>query len=303
VGTVNHTDKNIVNIEDQQEENLNEIVSKDNQHIKLACSLQEKKYRKETNLIIFEGRTLIDEAIKRKVKIKSLFYNKDSVLEEFNKDHPEKPEFEIYKISPELMEKISSTDSAPPLVAVSEKPYFADPLHTDSQLSLLEKSSSTKTTGNLFVYCENIQDPGNLGSIIRTAFAAGVETVYLSHDCADIFNPKTIRGSMGTIFCAPVIYKDLSDIKENLKAFSSLNKTSYEIIGTSSYAETSFDEININKLKNILLLVGNESKGLRDESLKACTMNVKINLENDIESLNVLSATSIILFDLKNKLK
>ncbi len=280
----------------------NEIASKDNQHVKLACSLHEKKYRKEKNLILFEGKTLIEEALKRKIKLQSLFYTKDTVLEEFKNDHPEELSFEIYKVSPEIMEKISTTDSSPPLVAISEKPNFVDPLHHDSQLSLLDNQSPERKTGNLFLYCESIQDPGNLGSIIRTAFSAGVEAVYLSHDCSDIFNAKTLRSSMGALFCGPVIYKDLSDIKNNLIAFSSANQTSYEIIGTSSYAETVFDEININKMKNLMLLVGNESKGLREESLKACTMNIRINLENDIESLNVLSATSIILFDLKNKL-
>jgi RNA methyltransferase, TrmH family len=285
------------------EKEQDEIVSKDNQYIKLACSLHEKKYRKEKNLILFEGQTLIEEAIKRKITIKTLFYSKESVLEDFKQEHPEELDFEILQISQELMEKISTTDSAPPLIAISEKPNFADPMHNDSQLNLLQQESPEKKTGNLFVYCENIQDPGNLGSIIRTSFSAGVEAVYLSHDCADIYNPKTLRSSMGTMFCGPVIYKDLSDIKENLKKFSSKNQTSYEIIGTSSYADTAYDEVNINKMKNLMLMVGNESKGLRDESIKACTMSIKIDLENDIESLNVLSATSIILFNLKNKLR
>lgn len=282
-----------------EKEQNNELESKDNQHVKLACSLHEKKYRKEKNLILFEGITLIKEALKRKIKIKTLFYTKDSVIEEFQ---DENASYEIFKISDEIMKKISTTDSLPPLVAISEKPSFEDPLHNDSQLSLLELNSSDKKTGNLFVFCENIQDPGNLGSIIRTAFSAGATAIYLSHDCADIFNPKTLRASMGTMFCGPVVYKDLTDVREMLKSFSSKNQTSYEIIGTSSHAPIQYDEINVNKLKNIILLVGNESKGLREESLKTCTMNIKIDLENDIESLNVLSATSIILFDLKKKL-
>lgn len=298
--TVTPTEKEEIK---EEKPELNEIVSKDNQHVKLACSLHEKKYRKEKNLILFEGKTLIEEALKRNIKIQTLFYFKDDVFEDFKKKHADKINFEAYKVSLEIMEKISTTDSAPPLIAISEKPSFTDPLHNDSQLKLLETLNSDKKVGNLFIYCENIQDPGNLGSIIRTAFSAGVEAVYLSHDCADVYNPKTLRSSMGTMFCGPVVYRDLSELKEQLKAFSSKNQTSYEIIGTSSYAETNFDEININKMKNLLLMVGNESKGLREESLKTCTMNIKINLENDIESLNVLSATSIILFDLKNKLK
>ena len=292
--TVTSTDK----------EELSEITSKDNQHVKLASSLHEKKYRKEKNLILFEGLIIIKEALKRKVKIQSLFYVKDSIWQDLQAEFPQiDPNIKAYKVSHEIMQKISTTDSAAPLVAISEKPDFSDPLHHDTQLSLLENQNKEKTTGNLFVYCENIQDPGNLGSIIRTAFSAGVEAVYLSHDCADIYNPKTLRSSMGTLFCGPVIYKDLSDIKENLKTFSSQNQTSYEIIATSSHAQNNFDEVNFNPMKNLLVLVGNESKGLRDESLKSSTMNLKINLANDIESLNVLSATSIILFDLKNKLK
>jgi TrmH family RNA methyltransferase len=281
-----------------------EITSKDNQHVKLASSLHEKKYRKEKNLVLFEGKIIIEEALKRKVKLQTLFYNKESFINDLKENYAKELEnCEILQLSPELMQKVSTTESAAPLVAISEKPNFADPLHNDSQLSLLESQSPDKKTGNLFIYCENIQDPGNLGSIIRTAFSAGVQAVYLSHDCADIYNPKTLRSSMGTMFCGPVIYKDLQDLKTNMKSFSSQNETSYEIIGTSSHAEVSFDEININPMKNFLLLVGNESKGLREESLKATTMNVRINLENDIESLNVLSATSVVLFELRRKLK
>ncbi len=286
------------------QENNTEITSKDNQHVKLACSLHEKKHRKEEGLILFEGKVLIEEALKRKLSIKKLFYSKDKHFEDLKDNFANELEnIEVYKLSQELLEKISTTDSAPPLVAISEKPNFPDPVHSDEQLSLLDNSKTKNKTGNLFLYCENIQDPGNLGSIIRTAFSAGVEAVYLSHDCADIFNPKTLRSSMSSMFCGPVIYKDLGDLKNQLIDFSSKNQTSYEIIATSSHAEMNYDEININPMKNFVLLVGNESKGLREESLKACTMNIKINLENEIESLNVLAATSIILFGLKNKLK
>ena len=270
-----------------------EITSKDNQHIKLAASLHEKKYRKEHNLILFEGKTIIEEALKRNLEIESLFFQKEDIFNEIKTEFPSK-EFQAFKLNQELMQKIATTDSAPPLIAIFKKPQMPD-LLADAQLK--------NKTGNLFLYCENIQDPGNLGSIIRTAFSAGVEMIYLSPDCADIFNPKTIRSSMGTMFCGPIVYKELKDVKTSLVNFSSQNQTSYEILGTSSHAQRTYQEISVNNLKNFMLLVGNESKGLKKESLEACTMNIKIEMANNIESLNVLAATSIILFDLKNKVK
>ena len=269
-----------------------EIASKDNQHVKLACSLQEKKYRKEENLIIFEGKTLIEEAIKRKLEIQSIFFEKESNIENIFPN----TNINFFKVSQEILEKISSTKTAAPLIAIAKKPEMQDPLKNNNP------SETNKSTGEIFLFCENLQDPGNLGSIIRTAYAAGVKAIYLSPDCADIFNPKTIRSSMGAIFCGPIIYQEFATLKENFKSFCSQQETSYEVIATSSYANSSFDEININKMKNFLLLVGNESKGLKEETIKASTINTKIPLLNNIESLNVLSATSIILFDLKNKL-
>ena len=138
--TVTATEKTEV----PQENNVNEILSKDNQHVKLACSLHEKKYRKEKNLILFEGITIIKEAIKRKVKIQTLFFVKDSVKEEFETEITE-GNIQCFKVSHEVMQKIATTDSAPPLIAISEKLKFLAimPMASGNNDNLLEAFDQT----------------------------------------------------------------------------------------------------------------------------------------------------------------
>jgi len=259
-----------------------EINSKENQHIKFAVSLHNKKTRKEKKLCILEGKTLIDEAIKRNLNIQQVFATNAKYLLETNLD----ADIEKFIISEELMDKIASTENPPPLMAIAKLP------ETDSTIK-----------GNFFLYGDNIQDPGNLGSIIRTAFACGINNIFLSPNSVDIFNSKTIRSSMGTVFCGSIEYLELDDLIARLEDKSNQENSGLEIIGTSSYADTDYTEFKLNAIKNILLIVGNESHGISQAALDRCSLVVKIVLENNVESLNVLAASSILMFDIKQKIK
>lgn len=263
---------------------IQEINSKDNQFIKLAGSLHLKKNRKEEGLFIIEGKTLVEEAIKKSIEIQSVFIKDKAELESLGLNQ----EAQIFLVDDELMSKISTTENPPPILAIAKQPKIPE-----AQIN----------SSNLVLFCEDIKDPGNLGSIIRTAFAAGVKNIYLSPNCVDIYNPKVIRSSMGAIFYGSIRYIELNELEKELKEKSAAMGASLELVGTTPHTDSHYTEIQVNPLKNILLIIGNESQGMSEEALKACTRLVSIPLENGIESINVLAATSVLLFALFEKLK
>ena len=258
------------------------IESKENKYIKLATLLHQKKGREQEGLFLLEGKTLVQEALKKNLDIKFTFVSNSKTLDEIKLPY----DIQSFEVSEDLMSKISTTDTPPPIVAVAQLPSFED------SLSGIEQK-------NIFLYLENISDPGNLGSIIRTAFAAGVKTIYISPGSVDVFNPKALRSSMGTAFYGAIRYIGLEELINKLKQHS----TSLEILGTCPRAEINYNDIQFSPFKNILLLVGNESHGLSDSAKKLCTQLVQIPLANDVESLNILAATSVILFELQKNNK
>jgi len=277
-----------------------EITSKENQYIKLAKSLHQKKERNELNMFLIEGKNLLEEALKRGVEVKYVFYDDAETLKNLN------PQLqfstESFLIEKDLLGKIATTENPPPVVAIAKKPSMTDFVinREASQLGLnLQNSQTPKTqTSDIYLFCENVQDPGNLGSIIRTALAAGTKSIYLSETCVDIYNPKLIRSSMGAIFCGAINYINLDELISKLKTRSQEENKNLEIIGTSSHARTSYKDIQLNPFKNALVIVGNEAHGMSKHAEDQCSQLVSIPLANNIESLNVLSATSIILFSL-----
>lgn len=261
---------------------LQTINSKENQYIKLARFLHDKKGREQEGLFLLEGKTIVQEAAKRNLEIKYIFTTDPSTLNQITRSS----DTQCFAVDEVLMARISTTENPPPIIAIAKIPSFVDPLDS------LSKS-------DLFIYLENISDPGNLGSIIRTAFASGVKGIYLSPNSVDVYNTKVLRSSMGTAFYGATTYIELEDLINRMKTLSQANSASLEVVGTSSHADVDYRSVQFSPFKNILLLVGNESHGLSDKAKSLCTSLVKIPLANDVESLNILAATSVILFSLK----
>jgi len=272
---------------------VDKITSKDNQQIKFVQSLHDKKTRKEAGLCIIEGKTILEDAISRNVEISKIFARENFAVEADVIANKCKSDVELFVVDEELMSKITTTDTAPPIIAIAKTKEFVDPIFD---------SASSIQASDIFLYCEDIQDPGNLGSIIRTAFAAGVKSIYLSPSSADIFNTKTIRSSMGTVFAGNINYIEISELLNKFQTKCQDEKLSCEILGTSSYSESSYNEIRVSQQKVFMLLVGNESRGLSKNAIDSCTQLVKIPMANNVESINVLAATSVVLFDLRHKL-
>jgi TrmH family RNA methyltransferase len=141
-----------------------------------------------------------------------------------------------------------------------------------------------------FMVLDNLQDPGNLGTIVRTAEGAGVDAVFMSKDTVDIYNPKVIRSTMGSIYRMPVIYVD--DVLTLLDEFKAKGIKSYaaHLDGKNSYDQEDY-------AGGSAILIGNEGNGLRDEVSNAADIWVKIPMLGQVESLNAAIAASVMMFE------
>lgn len=262
---------------------MQEIASKENQFIKLASKLHNKKTRDELNLFIIEGKTLIKEALNKNQKIKHIFFFDEDFYSEI--EDTLDPNIDCFSIDESLMSKIAATENPPPVLAIVEKTQKAQ-----------------KLNGNFFVFCEDLQDPGNLGSIVRSSFASGVNKIFLSPNSCDIYNPKTLRSSVGTIFYGDIEYKTLEQLIEELNQYSKTKNSKLEILGTSSHAENDIFKTEFKKEDIHLVLIGSEAEGLSQEAIDSCNKLIKIPLYNGVESINVLAASSIVLFEINRSL-
>jgi RNA methyltransferase, TrmH family len=238
---------------------------------KLAKSLTQKKYRQETGLFLIEGKKLVKEAINKSVEILEIFSDDEKLLDEIKKENPQKNKVQFLKFKAREMQAISSTSSPVPIAAIAK-----------------QGSWTVQGYSNLELYCEGISDPGNLGSIIRTALAASVERIFLSENSIDIYNPKLLRSSAGAVFAVDISVKSLDEI----------NTKNHFLIGTSSYAEKNYKELVVPSGQKTILLLGSEAKGLSEKAISSCDELVKIPINPKVESLNVLAAASLLLFHL-----
>ena len=241
------------------------ITSLDNDRIKGYIKLKERKYRKKINTFIVEGLHSVLEAYKTG-SIIELILEKDEVLP-----------FDLpcVYVTNEIINKISS-------------------LETPSNIMALCKINNDNVElGNKILLLDNLQDPGNLGTIIRSAVAFNVDSIVLSPDCVDVYNPKVLRSTQGMIFHLNIIIKKLDEIIPKLK------EDGYKIIGTKV---THGKDIKESKTySHYAIILGNEGTGIKEEILSLCDEYIYIKMNEKCESLNVGVAGSIILYELNNK--
>ncbi|MDR1942888.1 MAG: RNA methyltransferase [Endomicrobium sp.] len=253
------------------------IESPNNEIIKKISLLKDKKQRDKENLFIVEGIKQICE-IKNDWEVKQIFVCKDikekadvnKALSGFN--------VETFDISKKASDKLSSTKSPQGLFAVVEKKSF-------DIKTVLEKSGR-------FIFLENISDPGNLGTIIRSAEAFGISGVFVSKGSADIYSDKTLRSTMGSIFNIPVM--DNIKVCDFLKISSVLKIKTY---AADLKAKKYLQKINLSR--NSIIFIGNESKGLSEEILNNVNEKFKIEMPGKIQSLNASIAASIIMYEIE----
>lgn len=239
------------------------IRSLDNKEIKRYDKLKHKKYREEESLFMVEGFHLVEEAYKKNVLEKVI------VVEGKSFSFP----IDTIYVTKEVMKKLSSLDTPSDIIGICKI------------------SNQKEILGNKVLLLDHIQDPGNLGTIIRSSKAFGVDTIVLSNDTVDLYNPKVIRATQGILFHINVIRSDLKEVIDELK------KQNYTIYSTN--VVDGEDIKKIKKSEKYALIMGNEGNGVSSDIANLADQNLYIKMNKDVESLNVGVATSIILYELE----
>ena len=243
---------------------MKEINSLNNEYIKYLFKLKEKKFRNQEKKFIIEGYHLVNEAYKANVLKEILVTNE---INEYN-DIPK------IKVTEPIINKLSTT------------------VNPQNILGICEIKDNKEITGNKILLLDNINDPGNLGTLIRSSLGFNISTIVLSPDCVDLYNEKVIRATQGGIFKVNIIIDDLE------KVIKKLQDNNIKVFGTSLESSKFLQEFKtVNKYA---ILLGNEANGVKDKLLKLTDENIKIEINEQLESLNVAVAGSIIMYYFDN---
>ena len=240
------------------------ITSLNNPTIKEISKLKNKKYRDLTNTYLVEGDHLVEEAYKNNILIKIILLE-DTICN-----------YDIEKIyvTKEVMKKLTELDTPNKIIGIVKK-------------------NTPLPIGNKILILDNIQDPGNLGTIIRSSVAFDIDTIVLSPNTVDIYNPKVIRSTQGMIFYTNIITLELKEFINEIKT------KNYTIFGTNVRNGKNIKEITLPE--KFALVLGNEGQGVSKEIESLCDDNIYIKMSSKCESLNVSVATSILLYEVYNK--
>ncbi|MBO5179760.1 MAG: RNA methyltransferase [Clostridia bacterium] len=242
------------------------IVSKDNSQIKHIKQLKQKKYRDEFKEYIVEGIKIVEEAIE------------------------EKEDIVLILICEELLNKnVNTYDCKVEFVSKSIFEMISDTVTPQGILAVIKEKEAQKISSNVLFALDDIQDPGNMGTIIRTLDAAGIKDLIISKESADIYNPKVTRSTMGAIYRLNVVRTEL------LSRLKEMQETGYKIVVTSLATNKNHYDINFDE--KTIIVIGNEAKGVSEEIMEIADVKVKIPMLGKSESLNAAMATGILAYE------
>ena len=261
------------------------ITSRANPMIVSATKLSDKKYRQKTGLFFFEGYKLFSEARMKGVSLQSMF-----VTERAYQTYAhlfEKPDFSVFLVSDAVYEKISAENAPQGIFCLAK---HLDNLNFYNTIYKKGSHLSTIIYERILV-CDGLRDPGNLGTVIRTANALGFDRLVLSADCADVYNPKTVRAAMGALFDIK------ADITPDIPAYiTSLRQHGYDVRAAALNDDAqSLHMVSVKE--NTVFVIGNEGHGLSDETIRACDGTVIIPMAEGAESLNASVAAAILMWE------
>ena len=238
-----------------------ELTSTNNDKVKFWQKLKQKKYRDIEKLFLVEDEHLVNEALKKNI-----------VKEIITVDNNKKYDVDTYYVTEKIMNLISSQVTSAKVIAVCH---------------ILKENA---ISGNILVL-DKLQDPGNLGTIIRSAVAFNFDSVILSDDSVDLYNPKVVRASEGMLFHINVIRTNIIDFLNNL---------------SDEYIKITTDVNNGSHIKNIeikkcAIVIGNEGNGVSEEVSSMCDEKVYIPMNSDCESLNAAVTASILMYEVSNE--
>lgn len=257
------------------------ITSKDNETIKHIKKLKEKKYREEYHEFIIEGAKMIEEAINENANIKSIIVCDDCKTQS--------------AIPNELMYEIAKKNC----IYVDQKIFstITDVINPQGIMAVVEKSDNKLLeidyTQDVYLILDNIQDPGNIGTILRTADSLDIKQIIVSKGTADVYNLKVVRSTMGAIFRVKVI-----EVEDLTKVIKEMKKRKIEVCATDLRTDKSIYDIDYNKTA---IIIGNEANGVSEKVLEESSTRIKIPMLGKTESLNAAVATSVILYEAYRK--
>jgi TrmH family RNA methyltransferase len=258
------------------------ITSLSNKSVKEVIQLSQKpRERNKQGLFVVEGVKMFREAPTERIR---KVYIAEKAEKELRCQYQEKLDrLSCEIVSDEVFSKMSDTKTPQGVLCLLEQYHYG-------LEQLLAANKDKKHM--LFILLENIQDPGNLGTILRTGEGAGVDGVIMSRETADIYNPKTIRSTMGSVYRVPFLYTQ--DIRQTMKTLQEQ--------GISIYA-AHLDENNsryyyeCDYRKHTAFLIGNEGNGLNRETADCADCRLKIPMEGSVESLNAAVAAAVLMYE------
>jgi TrmH family RNA methyltransferase len=257
------------------------LTSTKNPLVRQVRKLHRAKERHKQNLLLLEGTNLIEAACQVDYKLDIVFHT-----DHWQSNHQPlclkiaQKGFKTQLVSPEVLEAIATTINPDGVVAIAPSQTATKPTIAQTQLGIA---------------LERLQDPGNLGTIIRTSVAVGVDSLWLTADSVDINNPKVLRATAGEWFRIPI------GINQNfLELIEQHQQAGIQVIATTAQASKSYWEVDFTRPS--LILLGNEGAGLSTELIPLADLQVTIPLANGVESLNVAVATALLLYEAKRQL-
>ena len=252
------------------------ITSKDNELIKHIRKLKDKKYRDESNEYVVEGVKLVEEAVKENAKIKQIIVCEDTTR--------------TYEIPTHIMLEIAKYEC----ISVSDKIFNIITQVTNPQgiMAIIEKNAQDAQidySQDIIVVLDDVQDPGNLGTILRTVDSIGLNQIIVSKGTADAFNSKVVRSTMGAIFRIKII-----EVENLAQAIKEMRKHHFKLMVTSLQTENSIYDIDFNKK---IIVIGNEANGVSKEIQDMADEKAKIPMLGRTESLNASVAAGVVMYE------
>ncbi len=255
------------------------LKSKDNPKVKaLAKLISSKKERVSSHTFVIEGIKLLSEAFKEHAEIVSVFASTEAVEKYQDVLSNIISECDFYEITDEISKKVSDAQTPQGVFAVVKSVYNG--------------FEAMDINDNKILVLNNIQDPGNLGTLLRTADAVGIDAAILCENCCEVYNPKVVRSTMGSIFRLKIIHEDSFEsvihwLKQNdIESFAAIVNNSAESLNDISFP------------KKCAAVIGNEGNGLSRKHFSLCDRQLTIEMKGNTESLNASVAAAIIMWEM-----
>lgn len=278
------------------------ITSTANQQVKRLIQLQNKaKLRDEEGVFVLEGKKVFDELRKYRPEFLVMTYLSESFYKQITESEPEYLDRIPYEIlADNVFKEASETVTPQGVLAIVKQPKYeleellrgCDKEGQNSGKSDADNDSKCADAPLRFIFLENLRDPGNLGTILRTAEGAGMSGIILSKGSVDIFNPKVIRSTMGSIFRVPFLY-----VEDTLATMKLLQEHGVKLYAAYLSGSEEYDKIAY--ANRCAIMIGNEANGLLPETAEAADVRVRIPMAGELESLNAAVAAAILMYHMR----